>query len=359
MSLVDPRVTKQAKILVNYSIKVKKGDNVVLLCDFVAKPLALEIYKVLLRAGAKEIKLHFSDYEFAEAYLKNASLTQIKTFPKLEFYETKHMDCYIRIGSPTNTRALSNIDTKLISERAKVTRPILNWRVDKTRWVVTKFPTDAQAQEANMSLSEYEDFVFSAINDVDWKKLGKEQEKLAKRVNKTGKVHIVGPQTDLRLIIKGRHAINASGEYNMPDGEVFTSVHENGANGYITFTYPAIYIGREYHDVRLEFKDGKIIKATASKGEDTLNAVLDTDPGARRIGELGIGNNFKINKFTKDILFDEKIGGSIHIAMGRGYKETKSLNESAIHWDMIKDLRKGGEIWFDDKLFQKNGKWIF
>lgn len=358
MSLIDPRIKKQAKILVDYSLKVKPEENVVILAEFVAKPLALEIYKLLIQRGTSEIKVHFSDYEFAEAYFKYASNKQIKHFPQLEMDETKKMDCYIRIGSPTNTRGLSGVDIKKVTERARVTHPILNWRVDKTRWVITNFPTDAQAQEADMSLSDYEDFVFKAINDVDWMKKFKEQEKLRKRVDSTREVHIVGDGTDLRLGIAGRKAENAGGKYNMPDGEVFTSVVENKADGYIAFSYPALYLGREYNDVRLEFKNGKVVKATASKGEKDLQKILNTDEGSRRIGELGLGNNYKITRFTKDILFDEKIGGSIHLALGGGYKETLSKNESAIHWDMIKDLRQGGQLFFDDKLVQKDGKWI-
>lgn len=358
MALNDPRIKKQAKILVDYSLKVKPGENVVILAEFVAKPLALEIYKLLLQRGASEIKVHFSDYEFAEAYFKYASAEQIRHFPQLEMDETKKMDCYIRIGAPTNTRGLTGVEAGKVLERAKVLRPILNWRVDKTRWVITNFPTDAQAQEADMSLSDYEDFVFSAINDVDWENKFKEQEKLRKRVDATREVHIIGLETDLRLGIAGRKAENAGGKYNMPDGEVFTSVVEREANGFITFSFPALYLGREYNDVRLEFKNGKVVKATASKGEKDLQKILNTDKGARRIGELGLGNNYKITHFTKDILFDEKIGGSIHLALGRGYKETLSKNESAIHWDMIKDLRRGGEIFFDDKLVQKKGKWI-
>src|SRR3990172_4440412 len=358
MALIDPRIKKQAKILVDYSLKIKKGENVVILAEFVAKPLALEVYKLLIKTGANEIKVHFGDYEFAEAYYKYASSRQIKHFPKLEMDETKAMDCYIRIGAPSNTRGLSGVDIKKLTERARVTRPILNWRVDKTRWVITKFPTDAQAQEADMSLSDYEDFVFSGIVGVDWEKKFKEQEKLRKRVDATREVHIVGVGTDLKLGIAGRKAENAGGKYNMPDGEVFTSVIENKANGFITFSYPALYLGREYTDIKLEFKNGKIVKANASKGEKDLQKILNTDKGARIIGELGLGNNYKINRFTKDILFDEKIGGSIHLALGRGYKETLSKNESAIHWDMIKDLRSGGEIFFDDKLVQKNGKWL-
>ena len=144
----------------------------------------------------------------------------------------------------------------------------------------------------------------------------------------------------------------------MPDGEVFTSAVENSVNGFICYTYPALYLGKEFHNVRLEFKDGKVVTATAEKNEEALNKILDVDKGGRFIGELGIGNNFAISRFTKDILFDEKIGGSIHIALGAGYEETGSKNKSALHWDMIKDLREGGELWFDDKLVQKNGRWL-
>ena len=358
MALIDPRVKKQAKILVDYSLKVKKGENVIVTGDFAAKPLMLEIHKLLIKRGTAEVRLHFDSYEFAESYFKNAADSQIKSFPKVADYEMKQMDCYIGISSSTNTRGLTGVDTDKITARARVTRPITNYQVENTRWVVTRFPTEAQAQEADMSLSNYEDFVFSAINEVDWKKKFEEQEKLRKLIDRTREVHIIGVGTDLKLGISGRKAENASGKYNMPDGEVFTSVVEDQANGYIAYTYPALYLGREYHDIRLEFKDGKVIKANASKGERDLNKILDMDRGARFIGELGIGNNYKIKRFTKDILFDEKIGGSIHLALGKGYKETLSKNKSALHWDMIKDLRDGGELWFDDKLVQKNGKWL-
>jgi aminopeptidase len=220
-----------------------------------------------------------------------------------------------------------------------------------------------------MSLSEYEEFVFNAINKVNWKEMHKKQEKLRKILDLTNYVRIIGLGTDLKLCIRGRKAVNSAGENNIPDGEVFTSVVEDSAAGYITYSFPAVYLGKEFHEVRLEFKDGKVVKANASKGEEDLNEILNMDAGARYIGELGIGNNYKITKFTKDILFDEKIGGSIHLALGNGYSETLSKNKSGLHWDMIKDLRKkpsknqptnvsGGELWFDDKLVQKNGRWL-
>jgi aminopeptidase len=368
MTLIDPRITKQAQVLVDHSVESKKGDNVIVSADFEAKPLVLELYRLLIQRKVNEIRLHLGSYELAEIYYRFATERQIKHFPQVAMDEMKKMDCYIGVRSSTNTRGLTGVDASRMTSRSKVTRPITDWRVEKTRWVLTNFPTNAQAQEADMSLSDYSDFVFAAINKVNWQKMFVEQEKLRKLINKTGEVHILGPGTDLRMSIAGRKAENCAGKYNMPDGEVFTSVVEDSANGFIAYSYPALYMGREYHDIRLEFKNGKVVSATASKGEIDLNKILDTDSGSRRIGELGFGNNYQIKKFTKDILFDEKIGGSIHIALGKGYKRTLSKNQSALHWDMIKDLRKvsgsenfqsGGEIWFDDKLAQRDGKWLY
>jgi len=367
MALVDPRVSKQAKILVNYSARCKKGDRALIVSDRLSRPLALEVYKELIKAGAAEVRVHFdvdeqvisrSYNEFAEAFFNLAKPNQISEFPKLADQELKGLDVWIRLYAQENTRGFSTIDAEKISTRAKVVRPIIDYRVLKTKWVITKFPTEAQAQEADMSLSEYENFVFPAINNVDWEAKRKEQERLIKIVDAASEVHILGPETDLRMTIAGRHAENGDGRFNMPDGEVFTSVIENSTKGYITYSYPALYLGKEFHNVRLEFSDGCVVKAAADKGEKDLNKILDMDKGARTIGELGIGNNYHIKRFTKDILFDEKIGGTIHLALGFGYKETGSKNESALHWDMIKDLRAGGELWFDEKLVQREGKWL-
>jgi aminopeptidase len=358
MALIDPRVVKMAEVLVNTSLKVKKGESILISADFTAKPLVLELYRLLIKKGAKLVRVSWESYELGEIYFKNASQAQIHSFPELSFNEIKKMDCWIGIRSSANTKGLVDIDPRLISTRSKVLKKIVDWRVEKTRWVITDFPCEALAQEAEMSLGDYEDFVFSAVNGVDWKKVYKKQEKIRSLLNKTKKVRIVAKDTDLSLDISGRHAVNAAGEFNMPDGEVFTSVVENTACGFITYTYPAIYMGREFRGVRLEFKGGKVVRAMAEKNEEALNKILDMDHGARFLGELGIGNNYKITRFTKDILFDEKMGGSIHLALGKGYKETLSKNTSALHWDMIKDLKSGGELWFDKKLVQKNGKWL-
>ena len=356
--MLDPRISKVAEILINDSVQVKKGDNVLILSDFVGRPLVKEIYRLCVKRGAGEILLFFDSYDLDEIFYKNSTSFQRKLFPRLSMDIIKKIDCWIGVRGSSNTRGLSSVNPKVISEVAKAYRPITDWRVEKTRWVVTEFPSEAQAQEADMSLSDYEDFVFGAITQIDWKKKRNQQERLKRLLNKTKIVRIMGEGTDLILDITGRKAINAGGENNMPDGEVFTSVNEVKSEGYITFDFPAIYFGREFHDVYLEFKKGKVVRTKASKREGDLNKILDMDKGARRIGELGIGNNYAIKRFTKNILFDEKIGGTVHLALGKGYKETLSKNKSALHWDMIKDLRGGGELWFDGKLVQKNGKWL-
>jgi aminopeptidase len=232
------------------------------------------------------------------------------------------------------------------------------------RWVVTLFPTHAYAQDAEMSLSEYEDFVYGAcMPDEDdptayWRRFSAWQQKIVDWLKGKERVHIVGPETDLRLSIAGRSFINSDGRRNMPSGEVFTGPVEDSAEGHVYFSYPAIYCGHQVTGVRLWFKDGKVVKATAEKNEDFLLETLDTDQGARYLGEFAIGTNEGITRFTGQILFDEKIHGSFHIAVGSGYPETGSKNQSAIHWDMICDMRAGGEIWVDDELLYRDGEFV-
>jgi aminopeptidase len=353
----DPRIIKQAEVIVNHSIKPKRGERITIVSEFEGKPLVFEIYKLLIKKGVARAHYDFFGEEFDSYYYKNSTKSQREFFPKASYYDMKNTDCFIRIYASSNTKAFADIDPKIISERIKTLKPINDWRVEKTRWVVTLFPTNALAQEANMSLSSYEDFVFSAVNEVNWVKMKEKQNKIKKLLDKTNLVKIVNKDTNLTFSVKGRKAVSCSGEFNMPDGEVFTSVVENSVNGFITFSFPAIYLGREFENVRLEFKKGKVIKATATKNEKDLNDILNSDKGSKFLGEFGIGTNTRINKFTKDILFDEKIGGTIHLALGKGYKETLSKNNSSIHWDMICDLRSGGALSFDDKLVQLGGKW--
>ena len=353
----DPRITKQAETIVEHSVKAKKSDNVTIVSEYEGKPLVKEIYRLLVQKGISSIKWDLVDEDLDIIYYKYSSKGQRQVFPKVSYYSIKNCDCFIRIFAPSNLKAMSQIDPTKISERIKTLKLINDWRVNKTKWVISVFPTNSLAQEAGMSLSDYEDFVFSSINDVYWDSLKEKQAKIKKLLDKTKLVKIVNKDTNLTFNIEGRKAESCLGQFNMPDGEVFTSVKENSVNGFITFSFPAIYLGREFEKVRLEFKNGKVVKATSSKNEIDLNKILDTDRGARYIGEFGIGTNIKIQKFTKEILFDEKIGGTIHLALGKGYKETLSKNISSIHWDMICDLRTGGALSFDDKLVQLGGKW--
>ncbi|MFH1408602.1 MAG: aminopeptidase [Nanoarchaeota archaeon] len=354
---MDPRIKRSAEILVDYSTKVKKGEKVIISADVAAKDLALECFKLCIQRGALP-KIEWSVPGQAYIYYKYASQEQLKNFPQIAFDEIKQTQAVIFIGASQNTRELTNTQPDYIGLRRKTLKPISDWRVQKTKWCIFDYPTQAFAQDADMSLSEFEDFVFKAV-DLDWEKHAKQYIRLKEILDKGEKVQIIGDDTDITLGIKGRTSINSNGTYNMPDGEVFMAPVETETEGRIHYTFPAIYGGREVDDVVIEFSKGKVVKATAKKNEDMLKKLIKTDKGASYLGELGIGTNFHIQKFVKQILFDEKIGGTIHLALGMAYKEGGGVNESAIHWDMIKDLRVGGKILVDGKVIQKDGKFVY
>jgi len=353
--MTDPRVKKLADILVNYSIKIKKGDLISMSFGIDSKSLALEVYKLILKKGAYPIA-HASVPGFGYAYYKNASKEQLQHFPKLSMHEVKNTQGSIGIGTEHNTKEFTNIDPKKIAMRRKVTRSISNIHIKKDNWVICEFPTHALAQDAEMSLEEFEDFVYNATN-IDWKKEEKKQIHLQKLLNKGKQLRITAEDTDLTFGIKGRQGIKCCGHRNMPDGEVFIGPEENTTEGHIKFTYPAIYGGREVDGVFLRFHKGKVVEATADKGEKFLKEMIAMDPGARKLGECGIGTNGRIKSYIKQILFDEKIEFTVHLALGMAYPEGGGRNKSALHWDMIKDLRRGGAIHVDGKCIQKNGKW--
>ncbi|MBM3199482.1 aminopeptidase [Candidatus Woesearchaeota archaeon] len=351
--MIDPRIIKLANILVNYSVSVKKGDILVINSSSDSAPLALECYKLALKNRAYPV-VNFSMPGFGYTYYKYASLQQLKRFPKIAEFEAKQLTCEININAPQNTREFSNVDPKKIALRRKITRPISEI-ILKKRWVGCVYPTNAMAQEADMSLEEFENFLFNATNR-NWKEESKKQDKLKKVLDKGSRVRIVADDTDISFSIKGREALKCDGKHNMPDGEVFIAPVETTTDGFIKYTYPTIYGGREVDGVTLEFKNGAVVKAKAGKNEGFLKAMLKTDKGAKYLGEFGVGVNYNINKFIKSILFDEKIGGTIHLALGMAYKRGGGKNESALHWDMIKDLKQGGTIYVDHKIIQKNGK---
>ncbi|MDD5650497.1 MAG: aminopeptidase [Candidatus Nanoarchaeia archaeon] len=357
--MVDPRVTKEAEILVNHSIKVKKGEYIIISGGVEAKELMLELYKLIIQKGAYP-SLKVGLPETGYLYYKYASEEQLKKFPEVNFSEIKKAQGYIGIHSDTNTRELANVDPKKLSLRGKITHPISDYicnEHDKIRRCSTIFSTYAQAQEAEMSLTEYQDFVFNATNQ-DWEKLKKRFNYLRDYLNKCKVIRIIGEDTDITMNVYKKSFIADSGEENLPGGEIFCAPEPKSVNGHIRFTYPAIENGVEVQNIYCEFKDGKCIKSTADKNENFLNTMLDTDEGSRYLGELGIGMNPAINKFTKALLFDEKINGTIHLAFGMAYKECGEPNKSNIHWDIVKDLRKNGQIIADGKVIQKNGKWL-
>lgn len=356
--MTDPRVTRQAQILVEHSTKPRPGETAMIFAySELGKPLVVELYRQLLKRDLQEIFVLFQMEELIEAQVREAPAEYLLRTPSLEMYLTEHIDVWYGIHAPLNTRYLTSAPPGRVGDYLKQRRPIVTHRVEHARWVLTKFPTEAAAQDADMSLEEYEEFVFRAT-DIDWEAVARQQQKLKELFESGREVRILGEDTDLRLRVDGRTFISAHGELNMPDGEIFTSPLEDSVQGHIHFTYPAIYQGREADHVRLWFEKGRIEKAIASKGQDYLEALLNTDSGARYIGELGIGNNFAIQRFVKDILFDEKIGGTIHLAVGESYAIAGGENKSAIHWDMIKDLRNGGEIYLDGELVQKDGRWL-
>jgi aminopeptidase len=360
--MMDPRVKRLAAILVDHCTDVQEGDTVQILAySEAAKPLVVEVYRRLLQRDAGEIFTRIELEEMREALIEEASDERLGMFPSLHMQLAEQTDVCIHILAAVNTKLMSGFDAARVAQWRKSDAKVRAYLTDNTRWVVTLYPTAGAAQEAEMTLSKFESFVYGAM-DQDWDQIALEQQGLKALFDAGSEVVIRGEDTDLRMKVRGRTFISADGRVNMPDGEVFTGPVEDSVEGHIRFSYPAIYPafgGREVVDVHLWFEEGRVVKATADKGEDYLLALLDLDAGSRYVGELGLGNNYKIDRFVKNILFDEKIGGTVHLALGRGFPETGSENESGIHWDMIKDLRVGGEIHLDGTLVQKDGQWVY
>ena len=363
--MVDPRTKKFAKLLVDYSLDIKKGDRFRMMGSPEAKDLVLEVYKRAIQKGA-HVESRVSFEEQGYILLKYGKLPQLTDLTELDKKSFERLDAYLGIIGAANL--YNTPKGEKISDKQKamsIARQPLSEMMAKKKWSVTIFPTNAFAQEAHMPLEEFTDFVYSAVfadkkNPIaEWKKISAQQEKLVKRLNKAKHFRVKGKETDLEMSLEGMKAINCDGHYNMPDGEVFTAPVLNSVNGHILYDLPSVQNGKEVNNIRLKFKDGKVVDAKSEKGEDVLLKLLDTDEGSKYVGELGIGTNSGIKVPIKQILFDEKIGGTIHLALGRAYPETDNTNQSALHWDMIKDLREEGELYLDNKLIQKNGVWCF
>jgi len=363
---MDPRIKKLAKILVNYSVKLKKGQLVRIQGEVVTIPLLNAVFEEAVNVGANPfIKVRIPENE--EYLYKNGTDAQLKYISPVVKYETDKIDVLIHIWGSQNTRSMSGVNPKRQALGAQAMRPLRDKMFKRMAskslvWVGTQFPTYADAQDADMSLEDYENFVYSAghINAADpvkhWMKVHKEQARLVKILNRFDKIHVRSKDADLKLRVKGRKWINCAGTENFPDGEIFTGPLEDSVEGYIRYSFPAVYMGREVENVRLEFKKGKVVKETADKNLDFLQKMLGTDKGARYVGEFAIGTNYEIKNFSKNTLFDEKIGGTCHLALGASILESGGKNKSAIHWDMVCDLKKNSEITADGKVIYRNGK---
>jgi len=361
----DPRTAKLAGLLVEYSVGVRPGDKVVINGGADSGPLLREVYAAVLKAGGFPL-LMVALPGMDEVLYRHATDEQLRFVapPVKAIMET--YDVSISIASTDNTRSLSGVEPGKVMIRSQGRREIMDIFMARAargelRWTGTLYPTNAYAQDADMSLGDYEDFAYGAcLPDPDdpvgyWRNLSARQERIIGWLAGKKQVHVRGRDTDLRLSVAGRIFRNCDGHHNMPDGEIFTGPVEDSLEGHVSFSYPAIYQGREVTGVRLEFAGGKVVSARAEKNEDFLHKMLATDAGSCYAGEFAIGTNEGITRFTRQILFDEKIAGSFHLALGSGYPETGSVNKSAIHWDMICDLREGGEITVDGELFYKNG----
>jgi aminopeptidase len=355
---------------VDHSTSVKPGDRVAIDTTSNAETLVNEIYKLVLqRSGHPHVLLNLPEQDtLLFKYGNEDQLTSTPTFQKLV---TEQFEVYIRVRAEIDPRALSGVSPHKQSLRQKGMAPVRNTMIkrgaeNKLRWVLTQFPTEGYAREAGMSLAEYTKFVLSACHADEntpepvahWEKVRKQQLKMVKSIEGHDKVKLTGPYVDLNLSVKGRKFNNSYGQHNMPDGEIYTGPVEESVNGWVKFTYPAIYQGQVVEGVELKFENGRVISAKAKVGEQFLITMIGSDEGSHYLGEFAIGTNYEINRFTRNILFDEKLGGTFHIALGVGYPETGSRNTSTIHWDMICDMRKDAEMSVDGVVIYREGKFI-
>jgi len=363
----DPRITKLAKVLVHYSLKIQPGQQVFLQTTPLADELSLAFIEEATKAGG-HLLIQNAVPGANEVMLKHASDEQLDFLMPIRksIYET--FDVRMVIEALTNTRELAGIDPKRMARYQKTYAPlfkIFSERVARGdfRWCLTVYPTEAMAQEANMSLSDYREFVYAAgmLNEDDpvnfWKAEAARQKVLIDWLAGRKDAIIKGENVDLTMSIENRKFISCAGDENFPDGEIFTSPVEDSVNGWIRFKYPAIFAGQEIEDIELWFENGKVVKEKAGKNQELLTAQLNMDEGARYLGEWGIGTNYGITKFTKNMLFDEKIGGTIHLAVGLGFPEAGGKNESGTHWDMLCDMADS-EVTLDGDLFYKDGKTV-
>jgi aminopeptidase len=365
----DPRLARLATLLVDYSLGLREGEVLRINSTDAAAPLILELHSVAIARGAHAYA-NVALEGLAEILVAEGSKEQREFVSDLAFREVDRLDAELTIWCEANTKSFSRADPEARGQVYAAERSLVNRRWERIgrgemRWVGTLMPTNAHAQDAEMSLREYEDFVFRACHVAGeedpvahWRTVADELAARAAEFADTREIRIVGPDTDLRLGVAGRTWQPSSGTYNMPDGEVFTSPVETETEGEIRFTLPAVFYGREVEDIRLRFEGGRVVDADARSGADYLRTLLDTDEGSRVLGEFAFGLNYEIDRWTRNILFDEKIGGTVHLALGSGFDDCGSKNESALHWDIICDLREEGEIYADGQLVWRAGSFL-
>jgi aminopeptidase len=356
--MTDPRYQKLAKLLVNYSTQVKKGDRVLLDMIDVPDEFSVELMRAVRAAGGTPF-IEVRHTRITREILRETNGKHAALLRDIELFRMKKVQAYIAIRGSDNMSENSDVPADRQALYSRVTRPVLDYRVNKTRWCVLRWPTPSMAQAAGMSTEAFEDLYFDVCT-MDYAKMARAMVPLERRMKRADRVHLKSPGTDLTFSIKGIGAKMCKGDRNIPDGEVFSCPVKNSVNGVIQFNTPTIYSGTKFENVRLEFRDGKVINATANNTK-RLNEILDTDAGARYVGEFSLGfNPFILNPMC-DILFDEKIAGSLHFTPGQAYEECDNGNRSAVHWDMVLIQRPewgGGEVWFDGELIRKNGLFV-
>lgn len=364
--MADIRLQRMARVLVHYSLGIKKGDRLAIMAGPQATPLIKEVVREAIRAGAHP-ETFVSLPGVQEILLKEGSDEQLTYIPAAQRMVMEEYEAMLQLFSQENTKELNGIDPARVALTRQARRDLSHTYMKRSaegtfHWNIAMFPNEAYAQDANMSLSDFEDFVYRAcfLDDENavtrWQELSQQQERLVQWLRGKHAIHVQGPDTDLSFSIEGRIFINDDGHYNLPGGEFFTGPVEDSAHGYIRYSFPASFGGRSVEDVRLRFEQGVVVEATAAQGQDYLDKMLALDDGARRLGEFAFGNNSNVDRCTKNILFDEKMGGTIHLALGASIPQTLGVNQSALHWDMVCDLRSGSEIRVDGELFSKDGK---
>jgi aminopeptidase len=366
--MIDPRVSKMADVLVGYCLALKPGSLFRIEGPYLAEPLIREVYRAALQTGANPFtRIAVNGME--PIRYRYASEAQLKFVSELELREMEKIDARLTLWCDWNTRELTGVDSHKIALVRGARKELFGIYINRVargdlRWCGTLYPSQASAQDAEMSLEDYEEFVFNAMHldkpdpIGEWQRVSQEQARLVRILNEVREIEMKTRDTSLKFRCAGRKWVNCDGKQNFPDGEIFTCPIEDSVEGTIRFSFPAIYSGKAVEDVRLRFVKGKVVEARAAKGEDLLNATLDTDAGARYAGEISFGTNFGIQRFTRNTLFDEKIGGTMHVAVGASLKEAGGVNESAIHWDIVADFRDGGEVYADGRLIHKDGKFL-